>query len=1084
MVKRSGVDRYEFVHQELALAVVPFVVRLCFPQASLTAELGSGLADVARVLVASGRERNRVQISLHEIAATAAAGLTDLIAAEFGRLDEGDLNATVIAVGQALRSVSLAREDLIAADFDVLSIRDRIMDATGASLRTQLYSPPAEELFDVLLVAAVQYAVEFVGRLGERTPEGLATLLQRTTELLSLVRNVEEIVQSVSVRRHGEGEIEQALRQYRLSITRKLDRLEIHGLDVVETLSQYELTSAYVSLSAGRGHSPIDALIALHPWTVVIGFAGSGKTTLLQWLAVRVATEELPPALEELRGKVPFLVRLRSYAGRPMPALGQFLESEFVLLKDKLPPWWIEGVFERGEALLLVDGLDEVREADLPSVRDWIKQLKELYPRALGNRIIMTCRPGAEDAFPLDQFAALDLWPMDAPQVREFISHWHRSVDMGTTGDTSDAWRKGRLVADEILADPRLSRLAETPLLCAALCALHHARGGDLPRQRADLYRALLELLLARRDSARQMPQANDVVLSLDDKLILLQDLAEWMTLNGLSEASSADVTQLFERTLRRLPHLDVKAAKVMDHLLRRSGVLRAPREDHVDFAHRTFLEFLAAKAFIEGNSIELLCRSAREPIWREVVVLAAGLATLPQRNNLVQRLLDLSASAASDESRMYLALAASCLESRRDIDPDVHNEVVRRLRLLVPPRTRSEERALVSVGVAAVGPLRDALAGTLESEDEAACLHTLASIRGDEALKALARVPREISARYFQLLVDTWSYYSPAEYARDVLGPLAEFRNRNARLTDASRIRYTEELPPGIELHAEIKPQRDWAVHLDQGRLYSLRIEAPREDLDLSFLRRLRVNRLDVRGPWRVRLPHDIDAIPLKALSIDFTAGNFRTGMLSRFTDLRVLSLWGLHRLEHVEEFPQLGKLRRLRIDAADLAHLEFVEQTSGVRRFHFGGLTEVDLSPLVALDHVTHLTLQNCSRLDLLPLRDMELQSLALIDCADLRGAEVLDELLLRADVRLDDTELDPDSLSGGLHVTDGGYKRIYSGESAVVDRVVQGDTDLDPLEFREWDKRGRELPSGLLLGDDLLVDEDDWFWEGFDE
>ena len=59
---------------------------------------------------------------------------------------------------------------------------------------------------------------------------------------------------------------------------------------------------------------------------------------------------------------------------------------------------------------------------------------------------------------------------------------------------------------------------------------------------------------------------------------------------------------------------------------MERSGLLREPAAGRVDFVHRTFQEYLAAKAAVDNDEIGLLVTNAHDDQWREVVVMAAGM--------------------------------------------------------------------------------------------------------------------------------------------------------------------------------------------------------------------------------------------------------------------------------------------------------------------------------------------------------------------------------------------------------------------------------------------------------------------------
>ena len=59
-----------------------------------------------------------------------------------------------------------------------------------------------------------------------------------------------------------------------------------------------------------------------------------------------------------------------------------------------------------------------------------------------------------------------------------------------------------------------------------------------------------------------------------------------------------------------------------------------------MDFVHRTFHEYLAAKSLVASNNIGELVRNAADDQWREVVILAAGQGNTQQTSDLLRGLL------------------------------------------------------------------------------------------------------------------------------------------------------------------------------------------------------------------------------------------------------------------------------------------------------------------------------------------------------------------------------------------------------------------------------------------------------------
>ncbi|MFN2496681.1 MAG: NACHT domain-containing NTPase, partial [Pseudonocardiaceae bacterium] len=137
-----------------------------------------------------------------------------------------------------------------------------------------------------------------------------------------------------------------------------------------------------------------EAALAEGPRTLLRGDAGSGKTTLLQWLAVTAARSGFSGPLAGWNGCVPFLLRLRSYADRPLPQPDQLLAGVADPLVDLLPPGWVHRQLRTGRALLLVDGVDELVPAQRAGVRTWLRGLLAEYRQL---RVVVTSRPGAAD---------------------------------------------------------------------------------------------------------------------------------------------------------------------------------------------------------------------------------------------------------------------------------------------------------------------------------------------------------------------------------------------------------------------------------------------------------------------------------------------------------------------------------------------------------------------------------------------------------------------------------------------------------------------------------------------------------------
>ena len=218
-------------------------------------------------------------------------------------------------------------------------------------------------------------------------------------------------------------------------------------------------------------------------------------------------------------------------------------------------------------------------------------------------------------------------------------------------------------------ADRYLRALTVSPLLCALICALNRERRTQLPRDRMEIYEAALDMLLERRDRERGVELAASP-LTRTEKLLLLQDIAFWLIRNGSSDASANRVVGQVARSLLQLHQVSGKPPEVFRDLMERSGLLREPAAGRVDFVHRTFQEYLAAKAAVDNDEIGQLVANAHDDQWREVVVMAAAHAQPDQSAELLRGLLKRA------RRRAYMArigpLAVACMQTARRLDPQL----------------------------------------------------------------------------------------------------------------------------------------------------------------------------------------------------------------------------------------------------------------------------------------------------------------------------------------------------------------------------------------------------------------------------
>ncbi|PSM44578.1 hypothetical protein C6Y14_05690 [Streptomyces dioscori] len=694
--------------------------------------------------------------------------------------------------------------------------------------------------------------------------------------------------------------------------------------------------------------------------TLVRGLAGSGKTTLLQWLAVSTARRSLPPELNHLAECLPFVLPLRTLVRRGgLPAPHEYLTAVGCPRDGAQPANWADRALVDGRALLLIDGLDEVPRAQRTKTRQWLRELLAAYPQAA---LLVTTRPSAvpEGWLADGGFTELTVRPMSTRDVAVFVTRWHTAAATNATNaqERAHLTTLEETLKDTVRSQRDLARLTTTPLLCALVCALHRDRRGHLPHGRMALYEAALSMLMHRRDRERDIEEPEGLSLTEHQSVQLLQRLAYWLIRNGQTELDHDTARALIEVALPAMPHIARQADAVLTHLLARSGLLRQPTAETIDFVHRTFQDYLGAKAAIEARDIPLLVRHAHDDQWEDVLRMAVAHARPHERASLLRRLITRGDRTPKHRTRLHL-LATACLEHATELDPAVREDVQQRTAALLPPRSDEEARTL-----AAVGPvILDLLPGPegLEDDEAGAVVATAGRIGGDAALTVMKKFRASTDVRVQSALHADWSNFDTEDYAREVLAHASGAHYVTVRSAEQLTALRHLQAPTSVSLTG----------HLTSSEI--TRAIRPKELKSLSFFQNSVLDNLDFLLSYTsltvvsfTKCPNVADLTPLAATPV--TALTLFDCEVARIDDLRGLphlkSLSIEWELPHwnLEVLPVGADLTNLWLGIRACEHLRTLEGIT-----HWPNLTSLNLcgpvdgfSQISALPKLNYLMLQ----------------------------------------------------------------------------------------------------------------------------
>ncbi|MGW5334240.1 NACHT domain-containing protein [Streptomyces bauhiniae] len=673
---------------------------------------------------------------------------------------------------------ALTRRLLALGEIDMDAVQSAGLDERGLAGQLVRAAPKFDGLSadaDLFLERATEWACGQILEFFSRRSTFLGrTVVEQSRAQARTAAGVEELL----VRNRRPDTLDRDFEtRYLAHLAKKHGRLTIYGIDLTNSPGRWPLDAAYLSLEAVRHDSeplgsafgtapakpvrvPADEALAGHDRVLLRGVAGSGKTTLVQWLAVSAASGPTG-RMAHLAGRVPFVLPLRTLTrhGEQLPSPARFLTAVGCPLDGAQPDGWEYRVLASGRGLVLIDGLDEVPERERERARAWLRDLADAFP---GNHWLITSRPSAVDEEWLadDGFTELVLSAMSPSDVASFIHRWHGAASTGVPEEDELLAAYRAQLLDAVRTKPDLGRLATNPLMCGLICALHRDRRGYLPHGRKELYESALSMLLTRRDRERDMAVPE---LSEEPQLQFLQRLAYWLIRNGRTELDRDRAESIITEGLPAVPAASTlgDAAAVLRHFLIRTGLLLTPSPDALHFVHRTFQDYLGARAAVEAGDFGLLADHACDDQWSDVIRMAVAQARPRERAELLGLLVSKS------DKRAHL-LAMACLEHATELDPAVRARVQYLARRLLPPRTAEGAREL-----ALAGPLVLELLPGPEglSDEEAAAVTTTAALVGtDAAVPLLARYAMHQALSVRINLMRAWERFDLIGYADEVL--------------------------------------------------------------------------------------------------------------------------------------------------------------------------------------------------------------------------------------------------------------------------------------------------------------------------
>lgn len=347
----------------------------------------------------------------------------------------------------------------------------------------------------------------------------------------------------------------------------------------------------------------------------ILGKPGAGKTTFSKYLAIQAAQGNIE--------KIPMFISLKEWSDSELELM-DFLELQFNICDFPDAKPFVEHVLEKGDALVLFDGLDEVNQEGNHRAK-MIRDLRDFSNKYWKAQCLVTCRIAATE-YAFDNFVYVELADFTDKQVATFVRKWFKGS------------RKKRQLFEAAFnraENKRLQELARVPLLLSLLC-LSFDSTLEFPQRRVEIYEEALEALLKKWDTSRSIKR-DEIYhgLSLGRKRQMFARIAAKSFQEGKYFFSQNDLTKQIIRYLQQLPGAEdgeeIDGDTILKAIEAQHGIFTERAHRIYSFSHLTFQEYFTAKQIVAdttGRALKglLTLENITDDRWREVILLTVSL--------------------------------------------------------------------------------------------------------------------------------------------------------------------------------------------------------------------------------------------------------------------------------------------------------------------------------------------------------------------------------------------------------------------------------------------------------------------------
>ncbi len=470
-------------------------------------------------------------------------------------------------------------------------------------------------------------------------------------------------------------------------------------------------------------------------YSVITGDPGSGKSTLLKYMALAIIDrkEQKRLGISVNKELLPILFPIAAYAeGCKKEGFANMSLNEFIPLYFKsqglpdLTPLF-ENALKCNYALVLLDGLDEV--TDESERKKMVSDISNFigHDDFSDNKYLVTCRTASYtmtsrfEQIKDTDFTHYIIHPFDTDEIEAFFSKWYLRYEIEINRQVEAAEVEAEKSLTKMMTvvknDKNIFNIATNPLMLTILALIEH-EGGELPKDRADLYAKCLKMLSGSWENLRSLYESEKRKFKLGNRNITevfivyyLGPIAFDMHLKAQPdidyETLKEELTKKFDLKNKDMILSKEQADDFILIMKERSGILQEISTGTYGFIHLTFKEYLAARNLtdLSDDRIEELGDNLFKPEWKEVVLLTVTSLKRNDASNFIEAILK-----KKHNNFQSLILAGECaLDTSIDnIDEGLYDDMIKEMSSVIYDDVPVKDRVEVGETLGRLGDTRN----------------------------------------------------------------------------------------------------------------------------------------------------------------------------------------------------------------------------------------------------------------------------------------------------------------------------------------------------------------------------------------